>query len=385
MRIERWGVCLLLFSLTSWSCNGTHSGGQQNANRAAYKNAKWVAQYRSPSSAGITGTQLSTFFYSAVCVVSPTIVFACGDMPDLKSGNRIGMIAHTTDGGQSWTETRSDLTGMRVPTLNSIYFVSPEIGYIVGADTAGTGVMMKTTDGGGSWTGSRLAAKQTPTAVFFIDADNGWIGASTPPPGDDEGLGGPSAIMATTDGGHTWEPRINLSVSIFDIVFTDKQNGWAGGSKGTIYHTSDGGLTWNSQRSELEMGDGPVNLTGEGIKGFNMQGVQFIDPTHGFAAASAEEEDTGRLLATDNGGESWRRTWIVADSGVRDVHFVNSEEGWALTEKGAYIYHTVDGGRTWLAEPKAFEQDTTLVRLGAADASHVWAVGGAAIFYRVSE
>lgn len=211
------------------------------------------------------------------------------------------------------------------------------------------------------------------------------MGGATPAAGDDEGGGGPSVILGTTDGGRTWHPQLNTPVSIYDISFTDKTHGWASGTRGAIYHTEDGGRTWNSQRSELEMGDGPISTTSEGSKQFGLVGIQFIDAEHGFAAASAEEEDTGRLLATTNGGTSWRRQWIVADSGVRDVCFINPNEGWAVTDRGQYIYHTVDGGRTWLSEPKVFEQDVTMVRLGAADAQHVWAVGGGAVFFRVNE
>ena len=91
------------------------------------------------------------------------------------------------------------------------------------------------------------------------------------------------------------------------------------------------------------------------------------------------------MLGTSNGGLAWHRQWIVADSGVRDVFFINAQEGWAVTDRGQYIYHTVDGGRSWLSEPKVFEQDVTMVRLGAADAQHVWAVGGGAVFFRVTD
>jgi photosystem II stability/assembly factor-like uncharacterized protein len=255
----------------------------------------------------------------------------------------------------------------------------------VGTDAAQNGVLLKTIDGGENWAVSRISAAQVPTTVFFADAENGWMGGATPAPGEDEGAGGPSAILGTTDGGRTWQPQLNTPVSIFDICFIDKVNGWASGSKGSIYHTDDAGRTWNSQRSELEVGDGAINMQGEGVKQFGLMGIQFVDAEHGFLAASAEEEDTGRLLATSNGGASWRRQWIVADSGVRDVFFVNPDEGWAVTDRGQYVYHTIDGGHTWLAEPKVFEQDVTMVRLGAADAQHAWAVGAGAIFFRVSE
>jgi photosystem II stability/assembly factor-like uncharacterized protein len=373
--------------LASLNCKGTQqSSDKQNPKNAAQKPARWIAQYRSPASIKMQGVNLGFFYYSSVSVVSPTVVFVAGDVPGPKGDeDRVSVILRTTDGGQSWKEKTVEQPGMVIPRLNCIHFVSPELGWAVGVDLAQDGVLLKTTDGGDNWAVSRLSANQVPMTIFFADAETGWMGGATPVAGEDEGAGGPSVILGTTDGGRSWQTQLNTPVSIYDISFVDKMNGWACGTKAAIYHTDDGGRTWNSQRSELEPGDGPVNLAGEGMKQFALLGAHFVDAEHGFVAASAEEEDTGRVLGTSNGGLAWHRQWIVADSGVRDVFFINAEEGWAVTDRGQYIYHTVDGGRSWLSEPKVFEQDVTMVRLGAADAQHVWAVGGGAVFFRVTD
>lgn len=380
-------VFILLVALVAASCKSD----QKNTNAAAKaRPGRWAAQYRSPELAKYSGTNMAEIFYSSISVVSPNVVFVAGDMPNPKlSGERIGVIVRTSDGGQSWTEMLIEQQGVHVTTLNSIHFINPNEGWAVGADRAPEGdliapLLLKTTDGGATWVISKINFKQVPTAVFFIDANTGWMGGATPPLGEEDGSGGPSAILGTTDGGHTWQPQINLPISIFDLSFPDSTNGWACGTKGSIYHTSDGGRTWNSQRSELEPGDGPVNLTGEGLKQFSLAGIQFTDTQNGFAAAYSEEEDIGRLLITSNGGQVWTRK-VGGDAGLRDVAFLNPKEGWFLPDKGQYVYHTIDGADSLLSEPKTFEQEVTLVRLGAADAAHVWAVGGGAIFYRVTE
>jgi photosystem II stability/assembly factor-like uncharacterized protein len=380
---------LAVISALCTNCGGCNTDGQGNkAQTTPGKTARWVARYRSPQSTGFVGTALSLFFYSSISVVSPKVVYVAGDMPVGKATDtesRIGVVVKTTDGGESWSESAIQAPGMQIPTLNSIHFVNSDVGWVVGADSARGGVLLKTVDGGQSWTALRMPQKQVPTSVFFIDADNGWIGGASPPPDDEEGTGGPSVILATTDGGRTWNDQIHLSVSVYDIFFLDKMNGWASGSKGTIYHTNDAGLTWNSQRTDIEMGDSIVVPGSEGAKQFRILSIQFTDPEHGFAAAAAEEEDTGRMLGTQNGGATWRRQWIMADSGLRDIFFANAKEGWALADQGAYVYHSVDGGMSWQSEPKVFEQDVTLVRLGGSDPAHVWAVGGAAVFARVLE
>jgi photosystem II stability/assembly factor-like uncharacterized protein len=369
------------------SCKSSQSNAnKQGVTEAKPKPAKWVAQYRSPASLSYSGLNLSVFFYSAISVVSPSIVFVCGDTPSPKGNDsRVGVVVRTTNGGETWTDTPIELPGMAITRLNSIHFVSPEVGWVVGADSGDDGVLLKTTDGGSSWSVIRLTQKQTPLCVFFTDVDNGWIGGSTPLAGDEDSIGGPSAILATTDGGNTWHPQYTLPLSIIRIFFVDKVNGWASGTKGVIYNTTDGGRTWDKQRTEIEAGDGPIDFASDGAKQFEIRGLQFIDKEHGFAAANAAEQQAGRMLVTSNGGASWHRQWIVNGSNIRDMFFVSPTEGWALSDQGPYVNHTVDGGRSWLSEPKVFEQDVVLSRLAGADAEHVWAVGGGAIFFRVSE
>ncbi|MEK6322970.1 MAG: YCF48-related protein [Acidobacteriota bacterium] len=390
MEFNKRAVAIAFVSLIALGALGC-KGSQNNSNQpsvpgAAAKPGKWVAQYRSPASLSYSGMNLAVFYYSGISVVSANIVFVCGDTPNPKSTDeRIAVILRTTDGGQHWTDTPIELPRIQIPTLNSIHFISPDVGWAVGVDSGADGVVLKTTDGGSSWTATRIGHKEVPTTVFFVDANNGWIGGATPPPGDDEGIGGPSALLATTDGGNTWQSRYNVPISIYRVFFVDKMNGWASGSKGVIYNTADGGLTWNTQRTEIEMGDGPLDLAGDGVKQFAISGLQFIDKDHGFAAASATEGEAGRMLVTSNGGVAWRRQWILPGAGVRDVFFLNPNEGWALTDKGPYVNYTVDGGRSWLSELKVFEQDVTLSRVAGVDAAHIWAVGGGAIFFRVSE
>jgi photosystem II stability/assembly factor-like uncharacterized protein len=379
-------AALSIAAMGAAGCNGSQPANRSNQPAAAAKPGRWIAQYRSPASLATAGVNLSVFFYSGISVVSPDVVYVCGDMPGATAEDeRVGVILKTTDGGNNWSEIPINVPRMLVPTLNSIHFISADVGWAVGADSGQLGVVLRTTDGGASWTPSRLGHKQIPTTVFFADQNTGWVGGATPPPGEDEGVGGPSAILGTTDGGQTWSLQYNVPISIYDLSFVDNLTGWASGSKGVIYHTADGGRTWNTQRTEIEAGDFPGDPASEAAKQFAIRGIQFLDKDHGFAAAFSTEEEAGRLIVTVNGGAAWRRQWMVGDAGVRDIFFVNPNEGWAITSKGQYIYHTVDGGRSWLSEPRTFEQDTQLSRLGGADARHLWAVGGGAVFHRVEE
>ncbi|MEN3330813.1 MAG: hypothetical protein V7641_178 [Blastocatellia bacterium] len=380
---------VLCVALISGSCKWFRGSSNKNTSINPPKLARWVPQYRSPLAQGLTGNELAeSFYYSSIAVLSPSLVYVGGDMRNPKNkADRVGVVVKTTDGGQTWSETVLEQQGVAQISITGMAFANPEIGYAVGRAKDTSGIMFKTTDGGKTWSFSRLAGvNQTPLCIFMVDAETGWMGGSTSAdPEDDEDENGPSDLLATTDGGKTWQSQIRLPMSVFDIEFPDKMAGWASGSKGAIYHTTNGGLAWDKQKSELEAGDAFTLPGSEGAKMFKISGISFPDAEHGYAAARANEEDTGRILGTSNGGASWAKQRIIADSGARDLFFLNANEGWILTEKGAYIYHTLDGNKTWLSEKKDLEFDPPLARLGAADAQHAWAVGGGVILVRQSD
>src|SRR5438309_4770366 len=97
------------------------------ANESATKPGRWVAQYRSPASLKYTGANLAVFYYSGISIVSPNVVFVCGDTPSPGPlDERVGVIIKTTDGGQSWSEKPVQIPGMLIAAVNSIHFVSPD-------------------------------------------------------------------------------------------------------------------------------------------------------------------------------------------------------------------------------------------------------------------
>jgi photosystem II stability/assembly factor-like uncharacterized protein len=379
---ERAGALVSLIALTAAvsSCNGATNKG---SDQLAAKPGHWIAQFRSPHSAKIAGVNLAAFSYSSISVVSKDVVFVAGDMPDPRNiDERIAVVVHTVDGGKSWAEHLIEQPGIKIPTLNSVSFVSPQVGWVVGADSAQLGIMLKTTDGGSTWTMSRIDAPQVPTVVVFADERNGWMGGVTPLPEDPDSEGGPSDILSRTDGGNTWQHQRRIPTSISDMCFLDKNEGWAVGYKGAIYHTADGGFSWNAQKSELESGEGPPAIVGERAKAFYLTGVHFIDKQTGIVSGKAKELDEGIVLATENGGTTWLRRRGVPDSGVRAVHMVSPTAAFAVIDYGHYIDYTADGGRTWLSEPVQFVQDVPFFKIGSAGPSDVWAVGGGAIFHR---
>ncbi|HEV8487687.1 MAG TPA: hypothetical protein VGV87_29360 [Blastocatellia bacterium] len=427
MRLDKEIILALLLFLTlaTLNCKDPQNTNKQNASQTPTRSpAHWIAQWQSPQSRDTTGINLAAYAYSSISVVSSDVVFVAGEMPNPKDKRtRIGVVINTTNGGQTWNETLIDQIPDKDTALNSIHFVNPRVGWMVGAisvtEDRPEGVMFKTTDAGASWAVSKLPYKQVPTCIFFVDEMTGWMGGvtldtgeaglepsktpgkketsgkqgtpgknqlpgSTPAsPDGDASDGGPSDILTTTDGGRTWQSQWHISTSITDIYFVDRNTGWAVGYKGAIYNTTDGGRGWKTQKSELEFNEHYTDPKNDDSKNFIVSGVHFFDEKNGLAAAAASEEDLGRIVGTSNGGETWARKLIAQGEGIRDVFLLTPAEGWATPRFPKYIYHTIDGGRYWEGENIIFPQEVPFFRIAGADASHIWAVGGGAIFFRV--
>ena len=416
---------MLVLILATVSCKNPQTN-QQNASPPTTKTpSRWVPQWRSPHSMEITGMNLAAYAYSSISVVSSEVVFVAGEMPNPKdTARRVGVVINTTNGGETWSESILDQISPNKDTaLNSIYFVNPRVGWLVGAtslDDRPEGMMLRTTDAGATWTPSKLPFKQIPTCLFFVDEMTGWMGGVTPDTGEDgsevadasgkkqagagkptprgktaatpgsttaapdgdASEGGPSDILATTDGGRTWQSQRHIPTSIDDISFVGRNTGWAAGFKGAIYNTTDGGRVWSQQRTELEFNEHYTDPKNDDAKNFIVSGIHFVDAKNGLAASSASEEELGRIIGTSNGGETWSRKLIAQGEGIRDVFLLSPTEGWAAPRFPKYIYHTGDGGRYWEGENIIFPQEVPIFRIAGADASHVWAVGGGAIFFR---
>src|SRR4051812_23835550 len=111
-RIARLAM-LLPIALVLSSCKETQNSNNQNANQAARKSARWVAQYSLPA-ADIPNALVLAPFYTSISVISPSVVFVAGDMNNPKNTDaRMGVVVRTTDGGVSWTSLPVEQSGLR--------------------------------------------------------------------------------------------------------------------------------------------------------------------------------------------------------------------------------------------------------------------------------
>lgn len=160
--------------------------------------------------------------------------------------NEWGVVARTTDGGESWSVVRSSLKDVR-----NIFFRTPSHGWVAGDD----GLLASTNDGGVHWvTGnapvsydSQRKMRTTLLDVFFLTPTLGWIS------------GYDGTVLGTIDGGQTWtRASTPTHAPLSSIRFIDALHGWAVGGyaepavpfgqpSNVIIETTDGGQTWRTK------------------------------------------------------------------------------------------------------------------------------------------
>jgi len=165
------------------------------------------------------------------------------------------------------------------------------------------------------------------TGVQFVSARQGWAA-------------GAGQILATTDGGAHWTTQDRGALDLTSLDFISGAAGWAVGT-GALLTTSDGGARWTAL---------PRACPG-------IRAVHFVSPSVGVAVAGgtgitlyggAAPQVGGVVLATSDGGRSWRR--LAAPADAQSVCLNDPAHGWLGAD--GRLYRTADDGRTWtLAAP----------------------------------
>ncbi len=167
--------------------------------------------------------------------------------------------------------------------------------------------------------------------IFFIDPQIGWIIQSR------------GEIFKTRDGGVTWQLQNTISTAgLRSIGFVNAAKGWLGTlrSNDFFFTTNDSGKTWTE-----------VNIPEP--KPAGICGISVVNDSVIYAAGLYD--GAPRVIKSTNGG----RTWQIFDlsvyaRGLVDCYFFNPDSGFVVGATGttfdtqkATILFTVDGGRNW--------------------------------------
>lgn len=135
----------------------------------------------------------------------------------------------------------------------------------------------------------------------------------------------------------TWQSvAAPVTEDFVSLCITDASHVWIVSRTGTVIHTSDGGIIWQTYS----------------FPDYNFQSVNFSDSEHGCIVGWEEmPSDSSLILVTSDGGENWSIVSHERVNRLNDVFFVSNNIGWAVGSKGEWdmncCLYTNDGGENW--------------------------------------
>lgn len=223
-----------------------------------------------------------------------------------------GQILRSMNAGQSWEIVYSVNYYFR---LTGITFKG-NTGYAHGGNA-----LLKSDDGGATWFNLYIPYTKeyyvNDISVFFLNDKEGYVGTE-----DGE-------IFYTSDGGRTWETRLEGSWKEFrKMNFTSKVKGFATVDWGDLVKTIDGGRSWTA-----------VDLSALGWN-TRVQDFWFKNDNEGFLVLQY------KFYKTLNGGETWIEVTNVSVGDVTRIKFFNENLGYLYGSSGI-LYKTTNKGSTW--------------------------------------
>lgn len=167
-------------------------------------------------------------------------------------------------------------------------------------------------------------------SVYFVNASVGYIA------GGRESQDSIQTILKTADGGETWSvQRDNLGHWLNNIFFTDANNGYAVGKRGTILKTTDGGASWNV-----------IPVTGN-LPNRDFKEVLFLTSSEGFIVGGNKTNDSIQtILKTMDAGENWTVVRDTLAPMLNGIDFASVAQAYAVGDRGE-VLESDDGGDTW--------------------------------------
>jgi photosystem II stability/assembly factor-like uncharacterized protein len=273
-----------------------------------------------------------------------------------------------------------------IPTIPSLPIIaSPSIQFLDMLDVNNGWALTdssvaRTTDGGASWynvTPASLIGIQA--SSFFLDANTSWVAI----PGTDPTSG---TLFHTTDGGLTWTSTA-VPFGGGSIKFIDPMNGWelVGLSAGmsheavAIFRTSDGGTTW----SQVLINDPTVSGSTDSLPlSGDKNGITALDVNHGWVTGAQPSADFIYIYMSQDGGTTWSHQNLpvppayasAMTSADLPVFFGSNQAVLPVllfaNTNGSDFYISHDSGQTWTAS-KPVPQGGFLA-VGSASDFFVW-------------
>jgi photosystem II stability/assembly factor-like uncharacterized protein len=258
------------------------------------------------------------------------------------------------------------------PALLEVHFVNELEGWGVSESW-----IVRTNDGGVTWynvTPSDVEEMGSAVKTFILDQDHAWIQKP-----DFNNFPNNGLLYHTADGGLTW----NISSTPFsggDLSFIDADNGWmladlgvgAGSNAVAVFQTTDGGATWTqTYTNDPNLPDAGDSLPLGGLKADLVP----LDMQIAWVGGVIYSPGTIYLYRTDDGGRSWSPVSLDLPAGAENfelgidpdqMRFVSATDGFLVVRMSGdatqtAIYVTNDAGKSWRLTP------TLIPNAGASD------------------
>jgi photosystem II stability/assembly factor-like uncharacterized protein len=280
------------------------------------------------------------------------------DFVDARRGWAVGgrALLRTTDGGVRWT-------ALATPPLAAVDFVDADRGWAVGRRRADgrAGTLLATADGGRTWVRRRPSADSVCSGGLRVT----WVGDRDRVLRSSNG-GVSWRVVLRAPG--WWRAEASSALvgcagpTVAYVLFVG--GGAAGHVAQVVYRTLDAGRSWRpvlaegmvrsrfaGVGAETEPSPGPFAVVDRRHAVF----AGFCGPCLGGPRASAA------IQATADGGRTWRRTGIPERCGpeAAAISFVDARRGWLAATRqrapfagcraaaGGEVLATRDGGRSW--------------------------------------
>ena len=213
--------------------------------------------------------------------------------------------------------------------------------------------------------------------VYFISDNEGWITSNSH-----------AEIYHTNDGGETFEIQ-TTQFPCNAIHMINVNEGYAGGASGRVYRTTDGGEIWIAIGSiGVTLTDISFPPTGDTGYACGDSGAEFSIDSTGVTNLNSPSSSTFRGISAPSVNNVWvcggNRIYyyngtdftsqIAPPGSFNDIHFINNQEGWVVGDNGV-IGHTTDGGAGWATQTNPDNKNSTLIGVFFMDSNNGWAVG----------
>ncbi len=252
------------------------------------------------------------------------------------------LIRRTTDGGNTWKDIYYDTTDYnvdihRAPGIIALSYPSPKL--IIGVGDYG--LVVRSTDKGETWEKQKLNDSFQLVRIFMADEYYGFVQGSyysnrrTP------------VQMLTEDGGKSWY-RINPSNAMSEINFINRDllYGLSGWTDSTGYHeklikVSNGWKDYDTlNRPVISNWLYAVDENNLWLSGGN----QVLD-------SAGWQRWTQNIYHSGDGGKTWetQRDTVFGGDAIHESHFYDKNFGMACGFGGLMLI-TFDGGKHWIEE-----------------------------------